>query len=180
VESGCSISEKGGELLIAAGDGTRPTARIAVTFLATTACTIVIGYRYLALEALIPLALALGTLAATPLLRRRYSQLQITRLELTTIGFLQDGTVPPIPLTDVLRLEYRTLVEEGPDSPEQPEGVYVETRYGTKCMLTFVNESEANHVIDAIYQHFPEIPSEVPENRSLLFADDTIRLNLDR
>lgn len=179
MESGCTISESNGELLIAAGDGTRPKARIAVAFLATSACAIAFGYRFLALEALIPIALALGAIAATPLLRRRYSQLHITQLELATFGFLQDGSVPPIPLKDVLRLEYRPLVEEGPDGPEQPEGVYVETRHGTKCMLTFVNESEANHVIDAIYRHFPEIPCEVPENRSLLFADDTIRLNLD-
>ena len=174
-----TITELNGELHVVADYAKRAYGRGLATFLVTAALVALFGHGHTTLTVLIPLAIALGALTALPVLRKRHSELHVTSRELTTTGFLQGRFRAPIPLEEIQRLEYRPY-EYGGEDPDQLEGLYVQTSHGTKCMLTFVTEAEANRVIEAIYRNFPEIPVNSPENRSMLFPDEAIRLNLDR
>jgi hypothetical protein len=88
-------------------------------------------------------------------------ELRVTNLDFVSAGHAPEGyKASAIPRAGIFRLEYRDATG-GIDDAEQAKGLYAEHRgigswSRSTCILPQVDRAQAEQIIEAIYQRFPD------------------------
>jgi hypothetical protein len=116
----------------------------------------IVACHYAPVPIVIVVAVLGGILGYIEIIRQRSVQLRATNLEFqtTTGDFYRSRTA--IPRADIQSLEYRE--ERGGPDHHEPAGLYADLKAGSKCILPYLNERQAQTAIGAIYKRFPDMP----------------------
>ncbi len=153
---------RGGLEITATG---RPSASLIISISALTAAiTGYVGHRLLPLW-LCTLSAALAAAIAFFLtFRQSHAVLRATNLDFETTGEYP----ATISRADITAMFYDRA--QGDEASYTPAGLYAN---GGVCLLPFVREEQANEIIQAIYQRFPDMPLKSEKQGALL----TLKIN---
>lgn len=139
-----------------------------------------LAHYFLAWTLLLPCIILLGIACGFAALRKKSVSLKITILEVRAVGNFGDyQPCLQVSLADIQRLEYRPEISEDSEGLGQLSGLYADLDYKSVCLLPHLDEAQTNLAIETIYRHFPLIPVNPKPNRSILFQDEIIGLNLN-
>lgn len=130
---------------------------------------VVFGFAFLKqLPSAMPLIVAFGAgFIGLHALRNRFFDLQISNFEFVARGSFTDryNTLKVISRADILGFEFKKHDFFAPIG--RPCGLYAKRRWGSTCILAYLDEKQCNEAVETIYERFPEMRATAPFQRSI-------------
>jgi len=106
-------------------------------------------------------------------------------LRITNLGFIAKGSfggeyrsVRKVSAADIHWLEYQEE-QAGPEA-DRPGGMYAKVKYGSQCVLPYLDESQTNELIERIYAKYPSLKSNCAGHRTSAFEGHFTTLGLEK
>ncbi len=146
-----SISEDDDGLLITVF--LRGRIIVVVTTFAAVGCVLLAVDGFVPHRAILIVAALAAALGIVMSLREQKVTLRVTNLDFETLGYFGGSYRHrrSEPRMTIQGLEYRNT--------EGVPGLYADTSFYWACLLPYVNEQQANEIIERIYQRFPDTPA---------------------
>jgi hypothetical protein len=123
-----------------------------VSALATAGCVLIVADAFVPHRVMLVAAAVAALLATVMSLREQTVKLRVTNLEFETLGYFGGSyrRRRTEPRMSIQGLEHRTS--------ENVPGLYANMPFYWACILPYVNERQANEIIERIYRRFPDTP----------------------